>query len=99
MNNRALDNLIKRAREAAPTDEPEACTMTPPGFARTLVHRWLQETTPEIADSWTMVSRRGLAFALALMFTSVLWQSWPSRPPVLMETSASATVLLSLFPR
>jgi hypothetical protein len=52
-----------------------------------------------MGESWLMVSRRGLAVALGVMLVSMLWHVRELRAPVNMESSASETVMLSLYPQ
>jgi hypothetical protein len=93
-----LSDLLEKARHApAATETP--VESAPPGFARGLVNRWLSEGEEALSDSWVVVSRRGLAVALGLMLASVAWHTRELRAPVLMESTACNTVLLSLYPQ
>jgi hypothetical protein len=91
-----LKRLMRRAEGAAP--EPAAAA--PPWFARRVVQQWLAgaETAGEVA-SWPLISRRGLAWAAAVMGLSLVlnyqvW--WHSEPP---EHLAAQSVVSFVLPR
>ena len=94
-----LDDLVRKARRVSPVESEAPLATAPPGFAAAVVRRWLFTTGEELSESWLVISRRGLAVALGLMVASMLWHARELRAPVLMESTASTTVALSLYPQ
>ena len=99
MSDLDLDRILQAARQAPDSRVPTEDFVAPPGYARGLVSRWLTDSGETQSESWVVISRRGLALALGLMVTSMLWHAWVERGPVLMESTASDTVLLSIYPQ
>ena len=99
MNDDPLDLILGKARQAPHAPIPGGLDHPPPGMARSVVRRWLSSSVGEASASWMVVSRRGLAVALGLMAASMLWHAREWRTPVLMESSASETVILSVYPQ
>lgn len=99
MSDSPLDKLLAAARQTPERPVAIGDCSVPPGFARGVVSRWLASLEESSAESWAVISRRGLAVALGLMLASVLWHARVERGPVLLESSASDTVLLSIQPQ
>jgi hypothetical protein len=93
-----LDELLKLARRAGGWIEPEEKVAVPAGLSSGVVRCWLSSSR-DGGESWLVVSRRGLAVALGVMLVSMLWHVRELRAPVNMESSASETVMLSLYPQ
>ena len=99
MKDNALDALLSTARRVRARHDDGSAHEAPPGLARGLVYRWLSQSADEVSASWLVVSRRGLAVAIGLMAASMLWHARELRAPVLMESTASETVILSVYPQ
>jgi hypothetical protein len=99
MKSDSLDAIFSKARRVPPAPADAAALEAPPGLARGVVHRWLSSSANELSGSWLVISRRGLAVAIGLMAASMLWHARELRAPVLMESTASETVILSLYPQ
>lgn len=94
-----LDELLRLARRAGGWRAEEGRAVVPAGFASGVVARWKRKSAGDMGESWLVVSRRGLAVALGVMLVSMLWHVRELRAPVDMESSASETVMLSLYPQ
>jgi hypothetical protein len=94
-----VDELLRLARRAGGWRVEEEKAVVPPGFASGVVARWKSRSAGDMGESWLVVSRRGLAVALGVMLVSMLWHVRELRAPVSMESSASETVMLSLYPQ
>jgi len=94
-----LDAILSKARRAPSAPVENTALGAPPGLAQGVVHRWLSCSANEVTTSWLVISRRGLAVAIGLMAASMLWHARELRAPVLMESTASDTVILSLYPQ
>jgi len=94
-----LDAILSKARRAPSAPADNSALDAPTGLARGLVNQWLSCSANEITGSWLVISRRGLAVAIGLMAASMLWHAREIRAPVLMESTASETVILSLYPQ
>ena len=99
MNRYDLDTILQTARRAPQSPGAQRECSPPPGFARGVVHRWLRGAEQPWSENWATVSRRGLAVALGLMLVSLIWHARLDRGFVLMESTASDTVMLSLYPQ
>ena len=95
-----LDEQLERLLRLALRASPEPAAVPPPWFARRVVQPWLAgaEAAGEVA-SWQLISRRGLAWATAVMGLSLalnyqVW--WHSEPP---EHLAAQSVVSFFLPR
>jgi len=91
-----LNRLIAAAREPA---TPRPATSAPPWFARSVVNRWMAESTGAPAQSWLRVSRAALACATLIMAVSLVLNFrlvWRRDAP---EQIASASVVSLFLPK
>ena len=96
----ATDTRLKRLQALAGRPAPVPPAAAPPWFARRVVRVWLaQGTDASAAASWGQVSRRGLAWAAAVMGVSLAlnFHLWPHVESP--EDLASQSVVRLLLPR
>jgi hypothetical protein len=96
-----LAKLLAAARRGAGQlhGPGEPLRSAPAGFSRGVVRRWLEETGVVSGQSWEGISRRGLAWAAAIMVLSLLVHARVFQHAAPFGSSGSDVVVRWVLPR